>query len=173
MRRDERQVLLELELTSTARAASLLPVVSGSTPSSAPPSGDDTPARYWAQRFGLAVSDSERQRLVREARAELRAIRRRVLPRVAYETADELALRVVDDGEGFDTQRVALALCCTPTFVRRARLAHGREPEYGRVVELDALEPRTLLDAGFSVRQAAAVLGVPRSTLHEHVARAA
>lgn len=165
--------MLELELTSTARAHAFAPVVSGSSPSSRTPTGDDTPARYWLARFGTTSSERHGRELAALARAELASIRRRTFPPLAYETGDELAERVVSEGEGVDALHVSIGLRCTPTFVRRARLARGRDPEYGRVVELDALEPRSLLDAGLSVRQAAAVLGVPRSTLHEHAARAA
>lgn len=163
---EQRQVLLDLELTSTARAQAIVPVVSCSPPSSTAPCGDDTPATYWRARFGDARDDDEARALVEQARAELRAIRRRAFAPMRYETADELAERVVVEGEGVDALHVAIALRCTPTFVRRARLAQGRDPEFGRVVDLDVLEPRALLDAGLSVRQAAAVLGVPRSTLH-------
>lgn len=165
-------MLLDLELTSTAHAHAFVPVVSCSPPSSTAPSGDDTPAAYWRERFADARSVDESRELVAQARAELRAIRRRPFAPMAYETADELAERVVSDGEGVDALRVSIALRCTPTFIRRARLSHGRDPDYGRVVKLDTLSPRTLLDAGLSVRTAAAVLGMPRSTLHG-LARAA
>jgi hypothetical protein len=76
------------------------------------------------------------------------------------------------DGEGVAPLQVSIALRCTSTFVRRARIARGREPEHGRVVDVE-LEPRALLAAGLSYRQVAVVLGVPRSTLHERIARAA
>jgi hypothetical protein len=171
--REQRQVLLDLELTSTARAHACVPVVSCSPPSSAAPSGDDTPAAYWRGRFAAADSDDEAHELVEQARAELCSIRRRAFAPMRYETADELAERVIGEGEGVDALRVSIALRCTPTFVRRARLAQGRDPDYGHVVLLDVLSPRSLLDAGFSVRTAAAVLGMSRSTLHEHAARAA
>jgi hypothetical protein len=170
---EQRQVLLDLELTSTARAHACVPVVSCSPPSSAAPSGDDTPATYWRLRFADARSVDELRSLVAQARAEVRAIRRRPFAPLRYETADELAERIISDGEGVDALRVAIAMRCTPTFVRRARIARGRDPEHGRVVDLDALEPRALLDAGLSVRQAAAVLGLPRSTLHERARAAA
>ena len=165
-------MLSELELTSTARAHAFAPLVSGSGPSSTAPSGDDTPAAYWRERFDAAASDAEADELVRLARAELAHIRRRSFPALAYATADELAERVVHEGEGVDAPAVAFALRCTPTFVRRARLAQGREPELGRIVDV-VLEPRALVDAGMSLRQVSAVLGVPRSTLHERLARAA
>jgi hypothetical protein len=171
VRNRERQVLAELELTSTARAHAFAPVVTGSSPSSSTPSGDDSPAAYWRARFAAASSVDELDKLVQLARDELALIRRRAFPALAYATADELAERVVSEGEGVEPSVVALALRCTPTFVRRARVARGREPEHGRVVVV-ALEPRALVDAGMSLRQVAVVLGVPRSTLHERLTRA-
>jgi hypothetical protein len=172
LQREQRQVLLELELTSTARAHAFAPVVTRSTPTSTAPSGDESPATYWRARFVAAHDEHEASELVKRARDELRAIRRRSFPATAYDTADELAERVVSDGESVDALSVAIALRCTPTFVRRARIIDGRDPEYGRVVDAE-LSARSLRDAGLSLRQVSAVLGVPRSTLHERLARAA
>ena len=165
-------MLLELELTSTARAHAFAPVVTGSAPSSSAPNGDDTPAAYWRARFARAQTQRELDELVQLARAELRRIRRRTFPALAYDTADELAERVINEGEGVAAADVSIALRCTPTFVRRARISHGREPERGRIVHVSALEPGALRAAGLSIRQVSAVLGVPRSTVHEQLARA-
>jgi hypothetical protein len=170
--REQRQVLAELELTSTARAHAFAPFVTSSSTTGTAPSGDDTPAAYWRARFDAATTDADVDELVRLARSELTHIRRRTFPALAWATADELAERVVDEGEGVDAPVVAMALRCTPTFVRRARLARGRDTELGRVVRV-ALEPRALVDAGMSLRQVSAVLGGPPSTLHERLARAA
>lgn len=171
--REQRQVLLELELTSTARAHAFVPVVSGSRPTSSSPNGDESPASYWYTRFAAATCARDARELCAQARDELAHIRRRAFPSIAYTTAAELAERVISEGEGHDPLAVAIALRCTPTFVRRARLAHGRDAERGRIVPDVELEPRALLDAGLSYRQVAAVLGVPRSTLHDRMARAA
>jgi hypothetical protein len=169
---EQRQVLLELELTSTARAYAFAPLVSGSSPTSGVPNGEDTPAAYWRDRFGDARTEREAHELTELARVELRSIRRRAFPALSYDSADELVERVIRDGEGVAPLQVSIALRCTSTFVRRARIARGREPEHGRVVDVE-LEPRALLAAGLSYRQVAVVLGVPRSTLHERIARAA
>lgn len=164
--------MLDLELTSTARAHAFAPVVTVSTPTSSAPSGDESPAAYWRARFARAADEREASELVKQAREELRRIRRRSFPAIAYDTADELGDLVVRDGEGVDALGVAIALRCTPTFVRRQRIVRGRDPEYGRVVDVE-LSARSLRDAGLSIRQVSAVLGVPRSTLHERLARAA
>jgi hypothetical protein len=163
--------LLELELTSTARAHAFAPVVSHSSPTSGSPNGGDSPADYWRERFDAARDEREAHELVELARDELVHIRRRTFPPLAYDSALELGERVVDEGEGVDAAGVAVALRCTPTFVRRARLARGREPERGRVADVE-LDARSLRTAGLSLRQVSAVLGVPRSTLHERLARA-
>jgi len=109
--------------------------------------------------------------LVELARGELAHIRRRPFPAVEWASAEELAERVVTDGEGFDPLHVSIALRCTPTFVRRSRLARGREAERGRKLRLDLLDPRALVDAGMSIRQASAVSGAQRSTLASRLAR--
>jgi hypothetical protein len=168
---EQRQVLAELELTSTSRARAFVPVISTSPPDSMPPTGDPSPATYWRERFDQA-RPGEEPTLLALARDELRHIRRRAFPAVAWEDGVELAARVLGDGEGLQPGDVAFALRCTPTFVRRTRLANGREPEHGRTVRMDQLDARALMDAGMSLRQAAVATGVPRSTLAGRLARA-
>lgn len=165
------QVFVELELTSVTPARAFVPVVSGPPPGSRPPHGDESPATYWRERFAKASSEHEQRLAVDGARAELRRIRRRPFAVVEYDNADELAQRVIDEGEGFPIVDVAIALRCTPKFVRRARIAHECEPERGQRVALDELTPEALLEAGLSIRQVSAVVGVPRSTLAERLAR--
>lgn len=170
--REQRQVLLDLALTSTSRARVFVPAVTTSPPSSAPPTGDDSPASYWRDRFNQASGVVEENTVLDQARAELRHIRRRPFPPLGYDNAGELAERVVGEGEGFEPLQVAIALRCTPTFVRRSRVAAGCDPECGHHVEVDVHDPRALVHAGLSIRQASAVLGVPRSTLAGRLARA-
>lgn len=168
---EQRQVLAELELTSVARARAFVPAVTTSPPDSAPPTGDESPAAYWRARFDACTDERELAELVALARLDLRRIRRRAFPAVSWNEATELAARVIEDGEGETAQLVAIALRCTPTFVRRTRVAHGRDPDHGRVVHIDRIDPASLRAAGLSIRQAAAVIGVPRSTLHGRLAR--
>lgn len=165
-------MLLELELLSVTRARAFVPAVTTSPPSSAPPTGDESPAAYWRERFDGAGSEEEARELVALARLELQRIRRRAFAPIAYSDGADLAAQVVADGEGFEPLHVSIALRCTPTFVRRARICAGRDAERGRRVRLDRLDPRALVDAGFSLRQASAVSGVPRSTLAGRLARA-
>ena len=112
--------------------------------------------------------------------AEVERIKRRPLAAVTIVTAADLAALVLDRGQGFTAKEVAIGLRCTPTFVRRARLAAGVEPERGRAVRVastgastgDGLERGVELVAnGMSVRAAAAVVGVAKSTLHDRARR--
>jgi hypothetical protein len=173
-----RQVLLELELCSVTRARAYATPISGAHAESRPPTGGETPADFWRQRFESA-DDRELDGLVRQARAELDAIRRRPLAQLHAESADDLRELVLERGEGFPAADVAVALRCTPTFVRRARLAAGRDPEHGRLVQMHQMENGNgaalgleLVANGHSIRAAAAIAGVAKSTLADHVRRA-
>ena len=170
--REQRQVLADLELTSVARARAFVPVVTTSPPDSAPPTGDESPAAFWRDRFDQADTPDQAAALLEAARAELAHIRRRAFPDVSWEDASELAARVLRDGEGVDAGTVAIALRCTRTFVRKTRLVASRHPDTGRRVRLEVLDPALLVGAGLSIRQVAVVVGVPRSTLHGRLARA-
>jgi hypothetical protein len=111
-------------------------------------------------------------RVLRRASAELRAIKRRPLAQLRSDTAVDLAALVVDRGEGFTAREVANALRTTATFVRRARIAAGRESERGRIVHVNGIDAGVaLVRNGMSVRAAAAVVGVAKSTLHDRARR--
>lgn len=51
--------------------------------------------------------------------------------RARRDSAVDLTAEMVRDGEGLPPLHVAIALRCTPTFVRRARAASGRDTETG------------------------------------------
>lgn len=165
-----RQVLAELELTSVIPARAVVAAVTTNPPESAPPSGEASPADHWRVRFERASDAAELAELIARARDELCHLRRRALPVGPWSTLDDLAERVLE-GEGLPPGTLAYELRCTPRMVRRLRLAAGREGERGRRVELEALEPRALIGAGMSYRAVAAVLAVPRSTLHDRLNR--
>ena len=118
------------------------------------------------------------RRVLQRARDELDAIVRRPLADLRPETADDLREQVLERGEGFPVTDVATAMRCTPTFVRRARIAAGRDPEHGRPVTVNGNGSRLdhaldlVIVGGLSVRAAAAATGVPRSTLGNHARRA-
>jgi len=177
LRAEARALLVRLALTSNVRANALLPVVSHDGPDSTPPTGTPHPADVLADELDRAGEDAIAIGYVIErARLELDALRR-PLAGPAGESAVDLAAEVVAGGEGWHALDVAIALRCTPTFVRRARLAAGRDPERGSAlppVEANGSPVEfgvQLLAAGYSVRQASAISGVARSTLHSRASK--
>jgi hypothetical protein len=90
-------------------------------------------AEYYRDRIERSETVPEARTALTEARGCLAGLLRRAMARVPGETALELAERIVDDGEGWEPRAVADAMRCTPTFVRRARLVLGRDPETGRL----------------------------------------
>ena len=135
------------------------------------PAGEsDPPLDHWIPLI-LRASDEERPGIVEQARAELEAWKRRPDPPPQGESMDELIDRVCEHA-GWPAKEVALALRCTPTFVRRARLARDRHPDTGRE-EGSLQQARDLISQGYSLRQVAMLTGIPKSTLHEALDRAA
>jgi len=121
-----------------------------------------------ARAYGEQLSD-----LLGEAQAELDAWIRRPLAPDTAETLEDLYARIVEDGWGVTASECARAMRCTPTLVRRARLAAGRHPENGYHLPgagTDVYVWACSLDAaGLTVRQIALVTGLPKSTLHDHL----
>lgn len=137
------------------------------------PTGDSSPLHErWGATFD-ASSDADLPALLAQARAELDAWLRRPFAPDTTETWEELAARIVADGWSVPASDCAIAMRCTTTMVRRARLAAGRTPDYG--YPLPEGDPdrvawaRALNDAGVSFRQVQAMTGVPKSTLHRLV----
>jgi hypothetical protein len=166
-------VLMRLALVSHAPSVKLGGVRSSNgAHESSRPSGDATPdAEYFRCRLDSAETLSDALEAYLAARACLAGILRRTMASVTGETADELAERIVEDGEGWTAEDVALALRCTPTFVRRSRLSLGRDPETGYSAPdgdpmAVALELR---ERGRSLRTIARLTGIPRSTLHSRM----
>jgi hypothetical protein len=167
-------VLLRLALVSHAPTARLGSIGSGSNSAheSHRPPGDSTPdAEYFRTRLDNAESLSDALEAYLQARACLAGILRRTMATVTGETAAELGERIVEDGEGWEAEDVALALRCTPTFVRKSRLSLGRDPETGYSAPdgdpmAVALELR---ERGRSLRTIARLTGIPRSTLHSRM----
>jgi hypothetical protein len=166
-------VLLRLALVSHAPASRIGSVRSSNgAHDSSRPSGDAMPdAEYYRDRIERSETVPEARTALTEARGCLAGLLRRAMARVPGETALELAERIVDDGEGWEPRAVADAMRCTPTFVRRARLLLGRDPETGRLTAggdpmAVAVELRA---AGRSFRTIARLTGIPRSTLADRL----
>jgi hypothetical protein len=179
LRAETRGVLLRLALTSIVSGRGLVGRVTSSAPDSAPPMGE-THADVEALAVELASAGDDvaaLDRLLRRARTLLDAIVRRPLAGPAGDRAIDLAAEVVRSGEGWDVRDVSIALRCTPTFVRRARLAAGRDAESGRALSIELVNGTPvvfgveLVRAGYSLRAASAISGVARSTLHDRARR--
>jgi hypothetical protein len=173
IRRAAKPVLVRLMLISNAPVMRLGSVrgMNGAHESSRPPGESYPDAEHFAFRLECASTVAEARAAYIEARAALmRALRRPMAPGTT-ETLEEYMERAVNDGEGWTAEDAADALRCTPTFLRRLRLAAGRDPETGLLPPTSdpwALA-RQLHDGGRSVRTISALTGIPRSTLHDRL----
>ena len=131
------------------------------------PSGEGSPPLdYWLELLPRCQTLEEIHVALERARSELRAWQRRAEPPPEGESFEDLKRRIIDEGEGWTPQEVALAMRVTPTLVRGARTEAERDPEYGRP-DGSLAHGIALLDAGLSLRQAAQITGIPKSTLHD------
>jgi hypothetical protein len=173
-------VLRRLQLCSTTPGRAFIGAVRSSKPGSLPPSGGGpSPAEHYADEVEKANGDTEQLKaILRRADHELSEILRRPLAPTTTATLADLRVAIVDRGEGFKALEVAIALCTSEAVVRHARLLAGRDAERGRPLPLKHVNGKPvafgleLVSAGFSLRAASQLSGVPRSTLHAHVARA-
>lgn len=137
------------------------------------PSGEGAPPLdHWLELWLLAASPSERKLIVQAARSELAAWKRRPEPAPEGETGRQMIERLIREGEGWTVADVALAFRCTPSMVRRWRVEHERNPDTGRL-EGSMEDAKGLIDRGFTLRQAAMLTGIPKSTIHRALDRAA
>jgi hypothetical protein len=111
--------------------------------------------------------------IVEAARSELAAWKRRSDPPPEGETGEQMIARLVKDGEGWRVEDVALAFRCTPSMVRRWRVEHDRNPDTGRL-EGTLAQAKDLMASGkYTLRQVAMLTGIPKSTIHDALDRAA
>jgi hypothetical protein len=131
------------------------------------PSGESSPM---AEKWAALLAAKPTFETLDAARAELGSWLRRPLVPETTETLEELCARVVSDGWGITADECAVAMRCTPTLVRRARLAELRHPDTGRSLPERGAGGKgwaLALDAcGLSLRQIEGLTGVPKSTLH-------
>jgi hypothetical protein len=123
----------------------------------------------WAAIFATAPTLDALAGMVEEAQAALDHHLRRALAPDTTETWEELAARIVRDGWGVSADECARAMRCTPSMVRRARLAEMRHPDSGYALpaKMDAVAWTRALDvAGLSVREISTVTGVAKSSVH-------
>jgi hypothetical protein len=167
-----RPLLANLELVSSAPTQRLGAVVTGGrTWEHSQPPGESHPLwEHFSERLRGAETLPAGLAIIAEMTDALTYARRRPMATVTGETADDLAERIIEDGEDWAPSDVALAMRCTPTFVRRARLAHNRDPESGQL--LDKADPWALareLHGRRSLRTIERLTGIPRSTLHDRL----
>jgi helix-turn-helix, Psq domain len=136
------------------------------------PSGEaDPPLDFWLALLSRCETFEEVRVLLDRARSELEAWRCRPEPPPEGETFDDLKARIIDEGEGWTPHEVALSMRVTPTLVRNVRHELERDPEYGRP-DGSLAHGIALIVSGCTVRQAAQITGIPRSTLHDAHRRA-
>jgi hypothetical protein len=171
-----RQLLLDLALTSNGRSGSYAGSSTGGDHADVVPTLGlfDAPHLYFAREWDQAVDDAERAVVVQRARDTLDEIRRSPSPEpLVVENAEERARRIVKYGVGLEPYQVAISAKCTPTFVRHARVAAGRDPEKGRLLKRwrDMTPPERevmlaeLQADGLSGRAIAEALGTSYSTI--------
>lgn len=138
------------------------------------PAGEsDPPLDHWLDLWFAATSSSERKLIVQAARSELAAWKRRPTPPPEGETGEQMISRLIREGEGWSPADVALAFRCTPSMVRRWRTEHDRNPETG-FTDGTLAQAIELVESGrYTLRQAAMLTGIPKSTIHRALDRAA
>lgn len=127
MNRDARQVLAELELISHGKSASYNSSGAGETTAVLPQGEARPPHEYWRREFE-AASPSDLPGLIRDARSELDAWKRRQAP--VADAWDERKA-ILEDGEGFSADVVARRFQRSVTYVMKLRRADDREAEFG------------------------------------------
>lgn len=181
------KVLIELELVShgTTQAWNSAGGAKAKDTIWEPPGESNPPHLEFRVRWQQATSLGDRARVYADAVATLKAIRGVDVDRshVVGETLEQENKRILKQGRGETADRVALAFHCTPTRVRKVRLAAGVSVEDGRgdltasattddAAVADAERVRHLREHGMSIRAIAMAIGKPKSTVHDILAAA-
>lgn len=146
-------------------------------------------------RWPGAQDDEHRARIIKRARGELEHLRGQAeVARPEPESLEQLRRRIISQGAGWTVEQVALAMRCGERLVIEARKAAGRDPDYGRplepaeasrhraetgrfsadgpAVEARRQRLRDLVDRrGYTIANAARVLGISRSTAERDLGR--
>lgn len=167
---DARPVLVRMAMLSNGTVAKLERSRGGES-EHVGPSGESRPLHErWAALIASASDAGMARERLEAARAELHAQLRRPLAPDTTETLEELCSRIVDDGWGITAREAAMAMRCTPTLVRQARLLARRHPETGYGLPDTIGDPwsdaRRLDAAGLSVRHIEVLTGLPRRSLY-------
>jgi hypothetical protein len=193
-----RAILSQLQFCSHAHAA---PISPGGRTSDEPLGGrrpgNDLGAEEYARRYGPpfhyctrgcdhkfrpARTDEQRRQVIRDAAAELEHLRGYGLAAVErpLESAEQLAARIVKDGEDWTVKEAAREFRCLERTVIAARKNAGRETTLGREVPKERLAPderrravHALAAQGLTHRQIANRLGEHSMTIGRDLARSA
>lgn len=141
------------------------------------PYGESNPPHvYFRDLYLTQTTDEGRQRVVGKICGALREARGHIdRSHVVGETREQEDTRIISQGEGFTADEVAHRFNCTPSRVRRARLAAGRsqhdgKPTQGSLTVTDGrIEALRMKEQGMSVRAIAMVLNTPPSTVGDWV----
>lgn len=130
-----RQILAKLEVTSNGPIGSYQPVGSkGAFQSREPTSGDSSPPHIrWAHAFNQCETDRERDRVIRDATAELETLTCRPVSVVEGETVEERDRRVLKEGKEFTAREVANTFRINVKDVWRIRQQAGLDKDLGAV----------------------------------------
>lgn len=172
-----RQILAELELISHGSTQSWNSAGGHGESTAVLPYGESNPPHVYLRELYVAqTTDPGRARVVTRITLALREARGQIdRSHVVGETREHEDARMIKQGEGFTPEEVANRFNCTPSRVRRARLAAGRSQDTGKAIHTatDAddgrIEALRMKDQGMSVRQIAMVLSQPKSTVYDWV----
>lgn len=171
-----RQVLAELELVSHGATQAWNPAGHVTGEHVMPPGELAPPHITFRTAYLKATTDIGRRTVLADAKNELRRWRGHGIDRsrVQAESQDSVDARMLRDGAGETPERVATAFRCTPTRVRRLRIAAGLNAEAGRAPKAPSSdagsEALRLRENGMSIRAIALALGLPKSTVHDLLA---
>jgi hypothetical protein len=189
-----RSILAQMELLPHGTITNYSPTGGGGGADTKPPTGESRPPHeHWRERWERAVFDDmeeeqreattitrHRRRVIDNAQKELDSLRKRPEIKVQGETEEELEKRIIRDGEGEPVDRVALAMRCTPTFVRKARLKAGRSVVTGNAPKDAPLDTedqvekvRRLKEEGYTERGIRMILKIGGSKLQRLLREAA
>lgn len=170
------QILTELGLLSHGSVTRYNPSSRGESIKVLPFGEPNPPHLRFGRLYNEQTTDTGRAVVIERAAAELAQLRGRGVDRshVTGESVVEFERRLLADGQGFTAQEVATRLHCTPTRVRRIRLANGRDADTGNPTSTSHVDedPNQRLAvcrmgaAGYTIRQIRHLTSVPTTTIH-------
>jgi predicted DNA-binding protein (UPF0251 family) len=136
---------------------------------------------HFQDKYNAAATRAEREIVYEDARAVLEEITHARHPVIPFETPEEKRAWIVEHCEGLTQQQAANRVSVSVRTVYSARVAAGREPDFGRqtdTVRYDSVAERKryvrdLAQEGMSARSIAKVLSVSYNTVRRDLGRRA